>query len=168
MVKRALVALRQKGFRSLHIWALLGALLLGVGCSQAAGGIATAKGAGLAQTSLNQQWLLVNYWAQWCKPCIKEIPELNKLHHELDDVTVIGVNYDGATGEKLLSQIQKLKIDFPVILQDPMTLWQFETPLVLPTTLVIAPGGEVVRVLKGPQEYTTLVQVLDEAKRGIR
>ena len=34
---------------------------------------------------LRGQWVLVNYWAQWCKPCIEEIPELNQLDSERTD-----------------------------------------------------------------------------------
>ena len=48
--------------------------------------------------ALKGQWVVINYWARWCKPCVKEIPELNKLNQQHTDITVLGVNYDGATG----------------------------------------------------------------------
>jgi thiol-disulfide isomerase/thioredoxin len=48
------------------------------------------------------RWIVLNYWAEWCKPCREEIPELNQLSRELADrVAVLGINYDGATGPEL-------------------------------------------------------------------
>ena len=37
---------------------------------------------------LNGNWIVVNYWADWCAPCIKEIPELNEFADENNDVVV--------------------------------------------------------------------------------
>src|SRR5690554_8199665 len=47
------------------------------------------------------QWVLVNYWAEWCKPCLEEIPELNELD-KAPDIAVLGVNFDGVTGAPLV------------------------------------------------------------------
>ena len=49
------------------------------------------------------QWRVVNYWAIWCTPCREEIPELNALN-DSTELMVFAVNYDGQTGEALLSQ----------------------------------------------------------------
>ena len=65
----------------------------------------TGKNVGTLQLDeLRGQWVVINYWAIWCKPCIQEIPELNKLA-ELPQVTVLGVNYDGISGEELQHQL---------------------------------------------------------------
>lgn len=102
------------------------------------------------------QWLLINYWAEWCGPCRKEIPELNELHHQGDGIVVLGVNYDGLVGEKLTDLITTMGIEFPVLLNDPRARWQQETPAVLPTTYVIDPAGELAEVLVGPQSLDSL------------
>jgi thiol-disulfide isomerase/thioredoxin len=101
-------------------------------------------------------WTFVNYWAQWCKPCIKEIPELNALH-ALPGYTVLGVNYDGAVGEELQLQLDALGVAFPTLAEDPASRFGLERPQVLPTTLVLAPGGELRQVLIGPQTEATLL-----------
>lgn len=102
-----------------------------------------------------EDWTFINYWAEWCKPCIKEVPELNALHRE-DGYQVLGVNFDGAQGEELSRQIQGLGIEFPTLAEDPATQLGTERPAVLPTTLVLAPGGKVHRVLVGPQTIESL------------
>lgn len=102
------------------------------------------------------RWLLINYWAEWCGPCRKEIPELNELHHETSDIVVLGVNYDGLTGEALTDLIATMGIEFPVLVNDPRARWQQETPAVLPTTLLINPAGELAEVLVGPQSLDSL------------
>ncbi|MFT4768647.1 MAG: thiol-disulfide isomerase/thioredoxin [Glaciecola sp.] len=103
-------------------------------------------------------WTFVNYWAEWCKPCIKEIPELNLLHKR-DGVRVLGVNYDGAQGEDLQSQLDSLNVQFPTLSIDPAARYGIDRPQVLPTTLVIDPEGNVVAVLVGPQTEHSLLEV---------
>ena len=57
--------------------------------------------------------LVINYWAIWCAPCRKEIPELNELARDhAESVIVLGVNFDGSQGEILASEIEKLGIEF--------------------------------------------------------
>lgn len=104
------------------------------------------------------EWTFVNYWANWCKPCIKEIPELNDLH-ALEGVRVLGVNYDGAVGDELQAQLDSLKVQFPTLSADPAARYDIARPQVLPTTLVIDPNGALHAVLVGPQTEKSLLEV---------
>ncbi|SRR6056297_685692 len=101
-------------------------------------------------------WVVVNYWAEWCKPCIKEVPELNELNAR-DDVTVLGVNFDGATGDALAAQLEKLGIGFATLPEDPADALGTERPVVLPTTLVFHPEGQLTQTLVGPQTLESLL-----------
>jgi len=101
-------------------------------------------------------WTFVNYWAQWCKPCIKEIPELNSLDSR-DGFRVLGVNFDGAKGDDLAAQQEALGVAFPTLAEDPAVRFALDRPQVLPTTLVLAPGGELHSVLIGPQTADSLI-----------
>nr|WP_255771335.1 TlpA disulfide reductase family protein [Microbulbifer guangxiensis] len=104
--------------------------------------------------------LLINYWAEWCKPCREEIPELNFIAAEHDDVLVLGVNYDPLTAEEIAAQAEKLGIEFPVLANDPAGLWQRPRPQVLPTTLVIGPDNRWRATLVGPQTADSLESAL--------
>lgn len=102
------------------------------------------------------RWVVINYWAEWCKPCIKEIPELNALDRKYEQVAVLGVNYDGNTGDQLQAQITALKIDFPTLLEDPSGVLGVALPSVLPTTLILDPDGQLMTTLVGPQTLESL------------
>lgn len=102
------------------------------------------------------EWTFINYWAKWCKPCIKEVPELNLLHSR-EGVRVLGVNYDGAVGEDLQAQLESLNVQFPTLDADPAARFGVERPQVLPTTLVIDPQGTLTTVLVGPQTEASLL-----------
>lgn len=104
------------------------------------------------------QWVVINYWAQWCKPCIEEIPELNTLDKKYDSVTVLGVNYDGATGEELAQQTVELGVAFASLEHDPAAELGVPRPVVLPSTLIVNPAGEVLTTLVGPQTLESLEQ----------
>ncbi len=106
--------------------------------------------------SLRGQWVVINYWAQWCKPCVEEIPELNALDQNYSEVAVLGVNYDGASGEELQRQIGTLGVAFPTLREDPAALLEQPRPTVLPTTLILNPDGEIVATLVGPQTLESL------------
>lgn len=106
---------------------------------------------------LHGQWVVINYWAIWCKPCIQEIPELNKLA-ELPQVTVLGVNYDGISGEELDQQLEKLGVTFRTLETDPAAQLGMARPVVLPTSLVLDPQGQLSETLVGPQTLETLAK----------
>jgi thiol-disulfide isomerase/thioredoxin len=107
--------------------------------------------------SLRGQWVVINYWAQWCKPCIEEIPYLNRLDRDYAQVTVLGVNYDGASGAELEQQRQQLGVEFASLEVDPAEQLGKARPVVLPTTFIVNPQGELVAELIGPQTLESLV-----------
>lgn len=108
------------------------------------------------------QWLVINYWASWCKPCITEVPELNKLDAEHNNITVLGVNYDGATGEELKSQESRLNIRFPTI-PAPHNELALPAPQVLPTSFIVNPEGQITDILIGPQSAHELLLRIQSA-----
>jgi thiol-disulfide isomerase/thioredoxin len=114
---------------------------------------------------LRGQWVVINYWAKWCKPCIEEIPELNTLDQTYDEVTVLGVNYDGATGTELEEQRQQLGVTFASLEFDPSQALGVTTPVVLPTTYIVSPGGDLVTTLIGPQTLETLAQATQQIEK---
>lgn len=111
---------------------------------------------------LRGQWVVINYWAPWCKPCIEEIPQLNALDVQYPQVTVLGVNYDGASGAELEQQRQTLGVTFASV-DDPAAQLGTPRPVVLPTTLILDPQGQLVATLLGPQTLESLVQATGQA-----
>ncbi len=112
---------------------------------------------------LHGQWVVINYWAQWCKPCIEEIPQLNALDAQYAQVTVLGVNYDGASGAELEQQRQQLGVAFASMETDPAAELGTPRPVVLPTTLILDPAGQLVATLVGPQTLESLAQATGQA-----
>ena len=130
--------------------ALAIALLLLYACSEPGG----SEPLGLHQ--LRGQWVVINYWAEWCKPCIKEIPELNALDAKYPQVAVVGVNFDGETGDVLRQQIDRLGIAFPVLGEEPSAALGVPLPSVLPATFIFDPDGKLAHSLVGPQTLESL------------
>ena len=115
--------------------------------------------------SLSGQWTVINYWAEWCKPCIKEIPELNALDSNNAHISVIGINFDGPNQELLAQQVKTLSIGFSNILMeqgvDPfMQHFTYAKPKALPTTVIIAPDLTIKVVLMGPQDEAGLAAII--------
>jgi thiol-disulfide isomerase/thioredoxin len=114
------------------------------------------EGSRTSIAALKGQWVVINYWARWCKPCVKEIPELNRLDQRHTDITVLGVNYDGATGDDLASQLAEFGVEFASLETDPAAQLGIPRPVVLPTTVVLGPDGQVAATLVGPQTLESL------------
>ncbi len=118
-------------------------------------------GGGTIDLAASPKLIFINYWAIWCSPCRKEIPEFNEFAHQYADrVTVLGVNFDGSQGETLRTEMDKLGIEFPALLSDPRALWNLEPVAVLPETLVIGTDGQLLHRMIGPQTMDALEAVL--------
>ena len=107
------------------------------------------------------KWLVVNYWADWCPPCIKEMPELESFYNQnVNKALVLAYNFDRLEGSDLKDQILRFKVNVPSILNDPGLLFGWETPPSLPATYIINPEGELVETLIGPQTRDSLEAII--------
>ena len=98
------------------------------------------------------KWLVVNYWADWCPQCIKEMPEITNFYNEnKDSVLVLAYNFDRLEGQELSDQIQRFGVDIPSITNDPGLLFGWDSPPSLPATYIINPEGDLLHTLIGPQ-----------------
>lgn len=122
-------------------------------------------GVAVPESLLAEQWLVINYWAQWCAPCRKETPQLNRLQERLQHkgVRVLGVNYDQLQGEELLADSQLLGIVFTVLSDDPALRFNLPAAQGLPATYIVDPQGQLVSQLQGEQTEQSLLDVLERA-----
>ena len=120
------------------------------------------EGKGYRYSDLEGSYQIVNYWAIWCAPCKLEIPELQALHDEYDNVSVFGVNFDQPEPQVMLEQVKMMKISFPTYREDPASFLGINTPEVLPTTLVFGPDRDLLATLVGPQTKKSLLAVIQE------
>lgn len=134
-------------------------LLLLAGCQKQE--FERANGTVLDWDSLRGHWVLVNYWAEWCKPCLEEIPELNDLDRS-GSVVVLGVNFDGIKGQSLMELGQRMGIEYGMLGEDPGPALGWDTPLGLPATFVIDPEGKLKETRFGPQTKEDITALINE------
>lgn len=97
------------------------------------------------------QWVVVNYWATWCAPCRKEIPELSELHEERDDITVLGLAFEDVDETAFDAFLEEFDVSYPILLVDVYAPPEpFGAPKVLPTTVLLDPTGRSVKAFLGP------------------
>ncbi len=108
------------------------------------------------------QYVVVNYFAEWCAPCLRELPELNAFHQKYGDrVRLYGVSFDGLNNAELAVLREKHNIQFPLVLNEPMARLPFSQPQMLPATYIITPAGEIKGPLLGEQTVASLKQVTE-------
>ncbi len=132
------------------------------GCDQVESLGTDQHGTEVALSAQAEEWLVINYWAVWCAPCRKEVPELNALSSELRDqgVQVFGVNFDQLQGDELLADSEQLGIAFSVLSTDPAARFKLPETRGLPATYIVNPQGQLAGQLPGEQSKESIVQAL--------
>jgi len=140
-------SIKPSGRRWLLLPALIAAIILS-GCEKTE--MVRSDGTLVNWDEYRGQWVLVNYWAEWCAPCLEEIPELNHID-KAPDIAVLGVNFDGIEGPALEELGQRMGIEFTMLGQDPGPGFGWKVPMALPATFVVDPQGTLVETRFGPQ-----------------
>ncbi len=91
------------------------------------------------------KWVLVNFWATWCPPCLEEIPDLVALHeNKKNNVVVLGVAMDYRSGEQVKDFADSMLVSYPIILGNRKSAAQIGPVEGLPTTYLYNPQGKLV------------------------
>lgn len=113
------------------------------------------------------KWVIVNYWATWCVPCIKEMPDISKFVAEhKDKVAAIGLAYDDSEKADIQAFLVKHPVVYPVAqvtLDKPLP--DFDEPRGLPTTWLIAPDGKVAKRFVGTVNEQSLGEAIGLGKK---
>ena len=90
------------------------------------------------------RWVVVNFWATWCVPCIQEIPEINDFAKANPKVVVLGVAVDAPDNEARVKQFAtKTHHDYPLVMGSDKVEAQLGEPKALPSTKIYDPKGNV-------------------------
>lgn len=95
------------------------------------------------------QWVIINFWATWCPPCLEEIPDLIVLHEKRKDVTVIGIAVDYESEKEVRRFVDDNLMSYPVVLGEDKVIRQFGGAEILPTSYIYNPQGKMVRMHRG-------------------
>jgi thiol-disulfide isomerase/thioredoxin len=93
------------------------------------------------------KWVLVNYWATWCPPCLEELPELEVFHTGAEGrAVVLGVNMEAIDKPELRAFVEQQFLSFPILVagERPRRDQMIGPVEAMPTSYLVTPAGEIV------------------------
>jgi thiol-disulfide isomerase/thioredoxin len=110
------------------------------------------------------QWVVVNYWATWCSPCLKEMPDLRAFADSRADVALIGLAYEDISEDEMRAFLVQHPAGYPIAIVDVYAPpADFGAPRGLPMTWLIAPEGHIAKRFLGPVTSRDLAQAIEAA-----
>ncbi len=113
------------------------------------------------------KWVIINYWATWCPPCVEEIPELIFFHdqHKEKDAIVWGVNFEDVPEKTVRNFLEDYMVSYPILLAEPGRYSYFGPIRGLPTTYIISPEGKLVHTKVGKVSVEYLENMIKKLKK---
>lgn len=108
----------------------------------------------VALSSLSGKPVLANFWASWCPPCVREMPDLDALHQQYPDVAFVGLAID--TKANVQRFVQKVQVSYPLLMAGTQGIGLMRDlgnkAGGLPYTVLFNRDGRVVQVVLGEVE----------------
>ena len=150
---------------------LLGILLLGLGGMARAADFMLTDSTGKVHklSQYKGKWVLVNFWATWCPPCLAEIPDLNELHeNKKANVAVFGIALQYANPKQVIDFAEGLMVSYPIVLGNPKIASQIGPVDGLPTTYLYNPQGKLVAHQLGPITKEAVEEFIRSADKAAK
>jgi thiol-disulfide isomerase/thioredoxin len=112
------------------------------------------------------KWVLVNYWATWCPPCLEELPELEIFHnnHKDKDAVVLGVAMERIEMPRLKAFVDEQFLSYPILIAKPAARTELGRVPGLPTSFLVNPEGELVARQVGPLTMKDIESFIDSVR----
>jgi len=111
------------------------------------------KGVMFTEKNTRGKYLVINFWATWCTPCLKEIPAFVKFYEENSDhVEILGLDFEPVDLEIINEYVGRFSINYPIVLyneDNDSEYSNFGEIVGMPTTQIYSPEGELLHTFMG-------------------
>lgn len=111
------------------------------------------KGNIFTEKNTRGKYLVINFWATWCSPCLKEIPVFVEFYKENSGhVEILGLDFEPVNIEMINEFVERFSINYPLILYTHINdseYTKFGEIVGMPTTLIYSPDGELLQTFMG-------------------
>lgn len=129
------------------------------------------SGRKMSSREFEGKWVVLNIWATWCPPCVREIPDFIALQKELEPkgVQLVGISVDDQGMEAVKPFARRMSINYPILLSKVSTVHNVFGPInAIPTTFIIDPEWHVVDQFTGMVDGKVLETVIKDFISGKR
>ena len=111
------------------------------------------KGVIFTERNTRGKYLVVNFWATWCTPCLKEIPAFVKFYDKNSDhVEILGLDFEPVDLVIINDYVERFSINYPIVLyneDNDSEYSNFGEIVGMPTTQIYSPEGELLHTFMG-------------------
>ena len=149
-----------------RLFFLLALLWVGAGSAAEKFTLTDADGKSHSLAGYRGKWVIVNFWATWCPPCLEEIPDLVAIKDARKDVEVIGIAMEFQDAKQVMQFVDGMFVNYPIVLGDRKVSESIGQVDGLPTTFIYDPQGKLAERHVGKITRKQIERIIGARKAG--